>query len=340
MNTAKATACRPNKAIENPLLRNTSSSTNRQLTVHLKKKLPRQLKRAAEIPPQIVSQERHGNEDLHQAHHHRKLQAGREPCPKQQDNPHGGQDQQQRHLDAQSQRIHQRTPHPRPALQKVDSQPQKQGREAVVEAAQHKHAVQPFREYQQRENVRRNLKTRTALQVSLPLSLSPKNSQPHCTPSDATHLRPPIARHDHAQRRQVHARKQLLCQQDVGALAREPVQPRVDVDVRRRVDQRARAAADARVVALARDDLGYLFHMIRVQRTASARKRRGGMRVERIWRPLRMSRVKRVMRRCIGGWLCSAMAVVNVLATMLVMVLRTRWPLDWSLELWMTWELG
>ena len=71
----------------------------------------------------------------------------------------------------------------------------------------------------------------------------------------------PVAHHDDCQRSEVQHREYLLRQEYVLALVRQLVQPREDVDVRGRVDERAGAARDLCVVALAADELRHLFHV-------------------------------------------------------------------------------
>ncbi len=75
------------------------------------------------------------------------------------------------------------------------------------------------------------------------------------------HLCLPIAGHDDSQGREVEKSKELLGQEDVGALVGEVVEAREDVDVGGRIDQRAGSAADLGVVALARYVLRDLLHV-------------------------------------------------------------------------------
>lgn len=80
--------------------------------------------------------------------------------------------------------------------------------------------------------------------------------------SDAeTHLGFPVAGHDEGERGHVQDGKEVLGQEDVGAFVGDVVERRVSVDVGGRVDQRAGAALDGRIVALARHILGHLLHV-------------------------------------------------------------------------------
>jgi len=82
-------------------------------------------------------------------------------------------------------------------------------------------------------------------------------------PSDErhTHLRHPITAHHNRQNPNIQPRKQRLRDRNVPPPLSEAIERGVDVDVRGRVDERAGAALDEGVVALAGEVLRHLLHV-------------------------------------------------------------------------------
>lgn len=117
--------------------------------------------------------------------------------------------------------------------------------------------MQPLRQHQQREKIRRRLPTPVSVfSTQAPLKLFLQRMY-----HGRTHLGQPVTSHDHPQNAQIQPRKQHLREQDISPLVRDVVQRGVDVDVRGRVDERSRAAFDEGVVALAGEVLGDLLRV-------------------------------------------------------------------------------
>lgn len=93
-------------------------------------------------------------------HEPRRAQAARETAAEEEYDAHGGQDEEQRHLDAQTPAVEYRARRPEAFLEEVDGEPEEEGREAVVEAPEDEDAVEALGEDQEREDVGRDLRRR------------------------------------------------------------------------------------------------------------------------------------------------------------------------------------